>query len=76
VASERNSGVYGRHHLLQTNQFAMSFFGRPIRNGVSIGLGSIISFLSGYADATVQNNLLTEISDNLVQEDGGLILLE
>jgi hypothetical protein len=54
----------------------MSFFGMPIRNGVSIGLGSVISFLSGYADATVQNNLLTEISDNLVQEDGGLILLE
>ena len=54
----------------------MSFFGMPIRNGVSIGLGSIISFLSGYADATVQNNLLTENSDNLVQEDGGLILLE
>jgi hypothetical protein len=54
----------------------MSFFGIPIRNGVSIGLGSVISFLSGYADATAQNNLLTEIGDNLVQEDGGLILLE
>ena len=54
----------------------MSFFGMPIRNGVSIGLGSVISFLSGYADATVQNNLLTEIGNNLVQEDGGLILLE
>jgi len=52
----------------------MSFFGIPIRNGVSIGLGSIISFLSGYADATVQNNLITENSDNLVQEDGSLIL--
>jgi hypothetical protein len=54
----------------------MSYFGIPIRNGVSIGLGTIISFLSGYADATVQSNLLTENSDNLVQEDGGLILLE
>ena len=54
----------------------MSFFGMPIRNGVSIGLGSVISFLSGYGDATVQNNLLTEIGDNLVQENGGLILLE
>ena len=52
----------------------MSYFGIPIRNGVSIGLGSIISFLSGYADATVQNNLITESNDNLVQEDGGLIL--
>ena len=54
----------------------MSFFGIPIRNGVSIGLGSVISFLSGYGDATVHGNLLTEIGDNLVQEDGGLILLE
>ena len=54
----------------------MSFFGMPIRNGVSIGLGSIISFLSGYADATAQNNLLTENGNNLVQENGGLILLE
>ena len=54
----------------------MSFFGVPLRNGVSIGLGSIISFLSGYAVATVQSNLLSENGDNLVQEDGGLILLE
>jgi hypothetical protein len=54
----------------------MSFFGIPIRNSVAIGLGSVISLLSGYANATVQGNLLTEISDNLVQEDGGLILLE
>ena len=53
----------------------MSFLKTSIRNGVSIGLGSIVSFLSGYADATVQNNLLTEISNNLVQENGGLILL-
>jgi len=52
----------------------MSYFGIPIRNGVAIGLGSIISFLSGYADATVQNNLITENSDNLVQENGSLIL--
>ena len=54
----------------------MSYFGIPIRNGVSIGLGSIMSLLSGYADATVQGNLLTEIGDNLVQENGGLLLLE
>ena len=54
----------------------MSYFGIPIRNGIAIGIGSIISLLSGYADATVQSNLLTEIGDNLVQEDGGLILLE
>ena len=54
----------------------MSYFGIPIRNGVAIGIGNIVSFLSGYADATVQGNLLTEIGDNLVQENGGLILLE
>lgn len=51
-------------------------FAGALRNGIAIGLGSIISFLSGYADATVQNNLLTENNDNLVQENGGLILLE
>lgn len=54
----------------------MSYFGIPIRNGIAIGLGAIMSLLSGYADATAQSNLLTEIGDNLVQEDGGLILLE
>lgn len=54
----------------------MRFLGAPIRNGIAIGLGSIISLLSGYASATVQSNLLTEIGNNLVQEDGGLILLE
>lgn len=53
----------------------MSFLKTSIRNGVSIGLGSIISFLSGYANATVQGNLLTEIGDNLVQENGSLILV-
>lgn len=51
-------------------------WGVALRNGVAIGLGSIVSLLSGYADATVQGNLLTEIGNNLVQEDGGLILLE
>ena len=52
----------------------MSFL--AVRNGIALGLGSVVSLLSGYADATVQGNLLTEIGDNLVQEDGGLILLE
>jgi hypothetical protein len=51
-------------------------FAGALRNGISLGLGSIISFLSGYADAVVQGNLLTENGDNLVQEDGGLLLLE
>jgi hypothetical protein len=51
-------------------------FAGALRNGVAIGLGSIISFLSGYANATVLGYLLTENNENLVQEDGGLILLE
>lgn len=51
-------------------------FGGALRNGIALGLGSVISFLSGYANATVQGNLLTELGDNLVQEDGGLLLLE
>ena len=54
----------------------MSYFGIPLRNGIAIGLGSVMSLLSGYAKATVQGNLLTEIGNNLVQENGGLILLE
>jgi hypothetical protein len=53
----------------------MSFFGIPIRNGVSIGLGNVISFLSGYDRVPVQGNLLTEVGNNLVQENGGLILV-
>lgn len=54
----------------------MSYFGIAIRNGVAIGLGSIIALLSGYAGAAAQSNLLTQAGDNLVQENGGLILLE
>ena len=50
-------------------------WGVALRNGVAIGLGSVVSLLSGYADAVVQGNLLCENGDNLVQEDGGLILL-
>lgn len=76
MARERDHGVHWWHDLLQTHQLAMSYFGIPIRNGIAIGLGAVMSLLSGYADATVQGNLLTEIGDNLVQEDGGLILLE
>jgi hypothetical protein len=39
-------------------------------------LGSIISFFSGYGPDQAQGNLETENGDNLVQEDGGLLLLE
>jgi len=76
MARERTARVYRWHRVLQAYQLAMSYFGIPIRNGIAIGLGSIMSLLSGYADATVQGNLLTEIGDNLVQENGGLLLLE
>jgi hypothetical protein len=51
-------------------------FGGALRNGVALGLGSIISFISGYGPDQAQGNLETENGDNLVQEDGGLLLLE
>ena len=50
-------------------------WGVGLRNGVAIGLGSIISLFSGYARDQEFNNLATESSDNLVQEDGGFILV-
>ena len=54
----------------------MSFFGPDLRNAVAIGLGGIVSLFSGRAGERAQSNLLCENGDNLVQEDGGLILLE
>lgn len=54
----------------------MSFFGVAIRNSLAIGLGGIVSFFGGRASEQAQGNLLCENGDNLVQEDGGLILLE
>jgi hypothetical protein len=53
----------------------MGFGGVPT-NGMALGLGSLISLFSGNGPAQAQDNLLTEIGDNLVQEDGGLLLLE
>lgn len=52
----------------------MSFF--AVRNAIGIGLGGVISFFGGRGSEQSQNNLITESADNLVQEDGGLILLE
>lgn len=52
----------------------MSFL--AARNAISIGLGGIVSLFGGRSSETAQSNLLTESSDNLVQEDGGLILVE
>ena len=51
-------------------------FAGALRNGVAIGLGIIIAFFSGYGPDQSQGNLDTENNENLVQEDGGLILLE
>jgi hypothetical protein len=51
-------------------------FGGALRNGVALGLGGIIAFFSGYGPDQAQGNLETENGDNLVQEDGGLLLLE
>jgi hypothetical protein len=52
----------------------MSFF--AARNAIGIGLGGIISLFGGRGSEQAQSNLLAEDGDNLVQEDGGLILLE
>lgn len=51
-------------------------FGVALRNGVAIGLGNIASLFSGYGRDNNSGNLETESGDNLIQEDGGLILLE
>lgn len=53
----------------------MGFGGVPT-NGMALGLGSLISLFSGNGPAQAQDNLLTENEDNLVQENGGLLLLE
>jgi hypothetical protein len=51
-------------------------FGVALRNSVALGLGGIIALFSGYGPDQAQRNLEAENGDNLVQEDGGLILLE
>jgi hypothetical protein len=52
-------------------------FGVALRNAVGLGLGGIVSLFSGTLDSGASiGNLLTESSENLVQEDGGQILLE
>jgi hypothetical protein len=54
-------------------------FGVALSNAIAIGLGGIVSLLSGDLNAIyppASGNLLCENNDNLVQEDGGLILLE
>lgn len=54
----------------------MSFFGVDLRNALPIGLGGIVSLFSGRGNDQALNDLMTEDNNNLVQEDGALILLE
>jgi peptidoglycan biosynthesis protein MviN/MurJ (putative lipid II flippase) len=51
-------------------------WGAGVRTGIAVGVGSLISFVAGYARDVVIGNLETEAGANLVQEDGGFILLE
>jgi len=52
-------------------------FGVAFRNSVAIGLAGIATLFSGTRDSgSSVGNLLCENGDNLVQEDGGQILLE
>jgi hydrogenase/urease accessory protein HupE len=50
-------------------------WGVGVRNAIGLGLGGIIALFSGYARDQEFNNLATEADDNLVQEDGGFILV-
>ena len=51
-------------------------FGVALRNAVGLGLGGVISLVAGYASDIIYGNLETEAGQNLVQENGSLILLE
>ena len=50
-------------------------WGVGLRTSVAVGLGSIASFFSGYGRDQEFGNLATEADNNLVQEDGGFILV-
>jgi hypothetical protein len=50
-------------------------WGVGLRTGVAVGLGSIATFCSGYGRDQEFGNLITESSNNLVQEDGSFILV-
>jgi hypothetical protein len=50
-------------------------WGVGLRTGVAVGLGSIVSFFSGYGRDQELGNLITESNDNLVQEDGSFIVV-
>ena len=50
-------------------------WGVGLRTGVAIGIGSLATFFSGYGRDQEFGNLATELGDNLVQEDGGFIIV-
>jgi hypothetical protein len=49
-------------------------WGVGLRTGVALGLGNVVSFFSGYGREKETRVLITESGNNLVQEDGSLIL--
>ena len=52
-------------------------FGVAFRNALGLGLGGIVTLLTGtLGRGGAGGDLLTKSGDSLVQEDGGLILLE
>jgi hypothetical protein len=51
-------------------------WGVSTRTGVALGLGNVIAFFTNRTGATPSSGvLLTESSNNLVQEDGFFILI-
>jgi hypothetical protein len=75
VAGKCHSAFGWWQRVRQAGEHSMSW-GVGVRNGIAVGLGSLISFIAGYARDVITGNLETESGENLVQEDGGFILLE
>jgi len=50
-------------------------WGVGLRVGVAIGIGSLATFFSGYGRDQELDNLITESSDNLIQENDSFILV-
>jgi hypothetical protein len=76
VAGKRNPDCHQWRGVLQTDEQAMSF-GVAFRNALGLGLGGIVTLLTGtLGRGGAGGDLLTKSGDSLVQEDGGLILLE
>ena len=50
-------------------------WGVGLRTAVGIGIGGIVSLFSGYGRDQEFGNLITESGANLVQENGGFIIV-